>query len=218
MFGTTEITPEIPSGLSGKGLIKGARLSWNINEAIDKSGQMLGGYKLLRSDSQKGKYKEITVIHHLKKHKRGKSLEFIDSNLIEGKIYFYKISAFNMKGVESLHSAVFSVVVLAPPANFKAEEGGLRKVNLSWNRIEGKSIKGYVIYRSSSKNGLFNQIKKIRGPMKNSFTDKLKDNNVYYYKIMAFDKYKRDTSLSEVVSGSPKISPEGLKDLKPKGR
>ena len=71
-----------------------------------------------------------------------------------------------------------------PKLNLKVT-AGKKKATLSWN----KSTKGtgYIIYRSTSKNGTYVKVKTITNLKTTKFTDKnLKSKQIYYYKICVY--------------------------------
>ena len=62
---------------------------------------------------------------------------------------------------------------------------GKRKIKITWNAVKGS--RGYVIYRSTSKNGNFKKIKVINGPVSRSWKNtRLKSKKKYYYKVRAY--------------------------------
>lgn len=66
----------------------------------------------------------------------------------------------------------------------KAKATGKGSIVVKWNRIKGS--KGYVIYRSTKKNGTYKKVYSTKKASKNSWTDKsrkLKRNKIYYYKV-----------------------------------
>ncbi len=75
----------------------------------------------------------------------------------------------------------------AAPKSFKASKKGKDSINLSWKKTSGAS--GYIVYRSTSKNGNYTKCATISGSSKTRYTDKkLKSGKTYYYKIAAFTK------------------------------
>ncbi len=77
--------------------------------------------------------------------------------------------------------------------NLKAE-GGIRSVRLTWSVVRDPRVKGYIIYRATSKNGPFKKIATINDPLKDVYVDKggvfshLGDDMDYYYRVAVFSK------------------------------
>ena len=65
----------------------------------------------------------------------------------------------------------------------KAKKG---KTNLSWKKSK-KNTSGYIIYRSTSKNGQYKAIKTITSASTVKYTDtSTKKGKKYYYKVCAY--------------------------------
>lgn len=65
-------------------------------------------------------------------------------------------------------------------------KAGKKQVTLSWKKT--KKAKGYIIYRSTSKNGKYAKVKVIKNGKTLKFINKkLKKGKTYYYKICAFN-------------------------------
>lgn len=93
----------------------------------------------------------------------------------------------------------------AVPASVKASKKGKDSVNLSWKKTSGAA--GYIVYRSTSKNGTYTKCKTISGGSTTKYTDKkLSSGKTYYYKVCAFKKVSSIT-----LSGGPsKVVPVKL--------
>ena len=64
-------------------------------------------------------------------------------------------------------------------------KAGKKKATLSWKKAN--NVTGYIIYRSTKKNGGYEQVKVIKNAKTTKFTDKnLKSKKTYYYKICAY--------------------------------
>lgn len=64
----------------------------------------------------------------------------------------------------------------------KVKKASRTSAKISWNKVRG--VKGYEVYRSSSKKGTYKKIATVKG---SSYTNKkLKRNRSYYYKVRAY--------------------------------
>ena len=88
---------------------------------------------------------------------------------------------------------------------FKATSAGYSSIRLSWKKVGGAY--GYVIYRSTSKNGGYKAIATIKKGKITSYTNKkLSAGKTYYYKLRPFKTVKNKRqymSYSAVVSARP---------------
>ena len=73
---------------------------------------------------------------------------------------------------------------------------GKRKIKITWNAVKGS--RGYVIYRSTSKNGNFKKIKVINGPVSRSWKNtRLKSKKKYYVQVRTYTKKNGTTFYSK---------------------
>ena len=160
--------------LSAKGTAyKTITLTWKSVACSD-------GYELYRSKSKNGIYSLIKTFDK-------STLSYKNTGVVTGSRYYYKIRAFKNYGDEKGFGA-FSTVVsgkAVPPApSAKAKSASYNSVKISWKAINGAD--GYVIYRSSSKNGAFSRLKAV-GKDELSYVDGgLTCGKAYYYKVKAY--------------------------------
>lgn len=77
----------------------------------------------------------------------------------------------------------------------KSVTAGTKKVTLKWTKSENAD--GYIIYRSTSKNGTYKKVATIKKGSTVKYTDKnLKSNTKYYYKVVAYKKTNGVTAYS----------------------
>ena len=92
-------------------------------------------------------------------------------------------------------------------------------IKLNWSKVSNSS--GYQIYRSTSKNGSYKEIKTINKNSTLSYTDtnKLSSNKKYYYKIRAFKTINNKNyygDFSSIVSSETKLATPNIKLSTPK--
>jgi len=72
---------------------------------------------------------------------------------------------------------------------------GKKKATLKWKKV--KDADGYIIYRSTSKNGTYKKVTTIKKNSTVKYTNKkLKSGKKYYYKVVAYNKTKGVTAYS----------------------
>lgn len=144
-------------------------LTWNAVTGVT-------GYKLYRSDSQSGTYTCIKTIT---------TTSFKDTELTEGKVYYYKIRAyktFKSGTFSGAYSQSKAAMPLSIPVITNASSISDTKISISWGAING--VTGYTIYRSSTTNGTYSEIKNVSST---NYTDTgLQSNTTYYYRIRCY--------------------------------
>lgn len=145
------------------------------------------GYAVYRSISPDGKYKRVGSI------KGGSQVSYTDKNRTCGTVYYYKVCAYRAAGGKNAYgyaSDAKSGKAVPSKVSFSIQtEPYGTKVILKWDKT--KDASGYVIYRSSKKNGKYTKIKTITKADTVKWTDSgLKKGNVYYYKIRAYRNVK----------------------------
>lgn len=155
------------------------KITWNkVNGA--------SGYALYRSTSENGKYTKIATI------KKGKTVSYTDKKKSCGKTYYYKVRAYRTVKKKNYYSSYSAAKAgCATPGkvswNMKKASYNATSITLKWKKVPEAT--GYVVYRSTSKNGTYEAVKTIT---KNS-TLKWKNSGLangtnYYYKIRSYKK------------------------------
>ena len=112
---------------------------------------------------------------------------YTDNKAKAGKKYDYKIVALHDTG--SCDSSFSNVVTVKIPvkAKVKVKSNSAKKATITWGKV--KDVSGYVIYRSTKKNGGYKAIKTIKTAGTTKYTDKnLTSRKNYYYKVRAYKK------------------------------
>ncbi|MCX5854395.1 MAG: hypothetical protein NTZ24_07460, partial [Deltaproteobacteria bacterium] len=222
------LTPNPPMILKAEGHIRSIQLTWSPSPMASEDPLKLTGYKLYRAKVQQGPYREVanvlgtdlgigadasTTLDKLFK------VSYLGKGLADGEDYYYKLTAYNEKNLESDFSSFIKGTTLSVVNGLTVQGDMIREIKLTWNFIDAPFIKGYYIYRSTSETEGFTKIKKIDAPSsekKINYTDKegLGDKTRYYYRITAFEESDLETSpsvtVSAVTKGKPP-TPQGLK-------
>lgn len=149
------------------------KLSWSPASNIT-------GYIIYKKNSS-GKYKTYTEV-------AGNEISYTDKALAGAESHSYKIVAYSLVGKTKYKSAKSVAVTIALPlakAKIKCDKTKTNGIGLKWKAIPGAT--GYKIYRSTSYNGKYTSIKKIKKNVTVKYTDKKAlRGKKYYYKMRAY--------------------------------
>jgi len=219
----TALTPNPPVILRADGHIKSIVLVWTPNPISSGDPYRLRGYKLYRANTEKGPYKEVANILGMdlgigidtaSTLDKLFKVTYTDKGLADGETYYYKLTAYNEKNMESDFSQVVKGTTLPVVTGLEAQGNMIREIRLSWRPLASPEVKGYFVYRSTKEDVGFTKIKRI--DITESASDKritfrdtegLADNMVYYYRVTAFETPEVETSFSKTVSARTKGKP-----------
>jgi hypothetical protein len=196
------LKPSSPAGFAASAGDQKVNLSWNANpeENID-------GYNIYRSTNPMQEGPPCINAGLVD------DIAYEDSSLVNGTTYYYRITAINSYALESGYSdevyalpkdsmELFQVLGIksnlmedsnpGTPADLNYKDTGMK---LSWSQVtknkDGTTcndLKGYVIYRSTSIEGVFSRVAFVEG-WENSFWtgEENHGEELYYYMIKALD-------------------------------
>lgn len=178
-----------------------AKLTWNKVEKAT-------GYKIYRATSKNGTYTKIKTIS------KNTTLTYTDKNK-NGKAYFYKTRAYYTANGTTYHSNYSAINEKTPYAKAEAtvSYSTSKYVLVKWKKISG--VKGYNIYRATSKNGTYKKIKTIKSGKTISYKDKNLDlGQGYYYKVRGYNGSKFGQYSAAKVVGTGTINQQINKNYK----
>ena len=207
------------SAVSAQGdMIREIRLSWS---PVDSS--VIKGYYIYRSSSENRDFAKIKKVD-AGETASGKIVDYADKDRLGDKArYFYRITAVDSQDTETSPSMTVSAVTKGKPPTpqgLKAQNGLVKKIELTWTASPYDDVEGYNLYWSKEKVGKYLLLKRIDGRTINSYThggggfDKLADNGTYYYAMAAFNKVDVESELSETVFATTKPRPSKPTGLK----
>ena len=214
----TAPSPLSPIILDATPLIASIRIRWTANPHKGDEGTEVTGFKIYRATDPLGEYAwvgSIAIESEDSSALKLKQFEHEDTGLADGTKYYYRLTAFNNKGIESDFSSTLEGSTVSRPAGLQALGDMIREVHLQWHPTPFSEVIGYRLYRNTSAEGTFERIGELDSPRKDSYVDKqnLNDAVTYYYRLTVYDKEGRETGLSEIAStttrGKPP-TPEGL--------
>ncbi|MDP3300488.1 MAG: hypothetical protein Q8S36_00800 [Sulfuricurvum sp.] len=136
--------------------------------------------------------------------------EFIDRDLKDGQIYYYRVRAvtYDKLITEPSETSKLSTKPLPPEIKNITSSSDLPKaIALSWEPSGINDLDHYNIYRSNTSNGIYTYHVKLN---ESKFTDITKeDGQVFFYKITAVDKDDLESPQSTpIVQGSSLVKPK----------
>ena len=147
-------------------------------------------YIIKRFNDEEAKWKTIATLSPRL------NVEYIDTNLKDGKIYKYKIFAKSFDNIKSFPSKTVSVSTFKKPpviTNITATNNLAKEIKVTFSPVPG-AVK-YKIYISSYPNGPFEFYKEINST---SFTDYINKNGfIRYYKITAVSAHNTESLLKD---------------------
>ncbi|MBO5302772.1 MAG: N-acetylmuramoyl-L-alanine amidase [Lachnospiraceae bacterium] len=197
-------TAKIPSKLKVKSKDSNTlSISW-------KAVKNVSGFILQRTDTPGGKYKKIATIND------GTATSYEDTKIKAGVTYYYRIQSFNtnndLKGYSGYSEAV-SGKTLAKTSITQLYAKSATKMVVKWTKTADAD--GYVIYRSTEKNGTYTKVKTIKSANTTSYTDKeLTPGTKYFYKIRTRKKvdgathYGSDSKVRKAWTGKKAVITE----------
>jgi len=148
---------------------------------------------------------------------------YVHEKLTIGRTYYYKLRSYKIVNGKTYYSdytgAAPLVLPVPKPANIKTASAGAASIKISWKKVSGAS--GYVIYRATSKNGKYKEIKTLSAGKSNYTNKNLTNGKTYYYKIRAYktiDSAKKFSSYTDAIKRKAALSkPVGAKAKAGKG-
>jgi fibronectin type 3 domain-containing protein len=174
---TKPLPPEIRNIISTNDLPRAITLGWEPSSITD-----LSHYNIYRSSTPNGKFE-----YHVKLE----STTFTDTITEDGKFYFYKITAVDKDGLESLQSSVATQgSTLSKPQTPIAYEGKIvnKAVELQWKNTDPRTV-SYTVVKTTKKSWISRESIDINNITEPSFRDSdIKPETGYLYEILSVDK------------------------------
>jgi len=200
IFSTLLPHPEV---LSTQGDIRSVRIVLQPDPP-----HIFSGYQLLRAGSADAAFTPVGPPVANKA-----PLILVDTGLEDATSYFYTVIGLSDAGFANVPTPPFKVNTTGPPTpvnGLHAAGGSLRHIQLYWEPSQDPTVNGYVLFRSQSAGGPFEQIAVINGREKQTYIDKgqpngysrygkLKDNSSYFYTIRARNVVGIESSDSRVI-------------------
>jgi fibronectin type 3 domain-containing protein len=132
---------------------------------------------------------------------------FNGTELLNGKIYYYRISAYNKMGEGFLSEEISAIPMTIPsPPKIINTKTGDGYIYISWQAPEdngGSEVIEYIIYRGEDRDE-GNPLIRVKAPNQYYNDTNVFNNNEYFYYIISKNEVG-ESKTSEVVSGIPKM-------------
>ncbi len=190
---------------------KWIRLIWE-----DPAGITASGYEVFRGTAENGPFSKIAQVERS---------EYLDQDVERGSTYFYKIRAFDVKGIKSDFSSIISAgtaLTPNPPVILRAD-AHVKSIELTWSpgpvaSEDPLKMKGYKLYRAKVQQGPYKEVANLSGKdlgigadsttapdklLKVTHLDKgLGDGEECYYKLTAYNDKDMESDFSSVVKSA----------------
>ena len=162
-----------------KPVVSGSSKNYNSVTVKWNAQNNINGYYLYRKNAA-GKYVIIAK-------PKGNVNSYVDTNLVSGTVYSYKVKAYRTVSGKKHKSAKSKAVTIKPiPSKVKkptvTKQGKTLKV--TWKKVAGAS--GYVIYRSTAAKGPFTRIAVTSANNVNCVDKNVQGKKTYFYKVAAY--------------------------------
>lgn len=174
-------------------------------------GATVAGYEIFRAASETGPFSMLSQV--LK-------TEYVDETIAKDTSYYYKIRAYNERGIQSEFSPVIvakTAVTPNPPVILKTE-GHVKAISIVWSPGPGSGdplrLKGYRLYRAKSEQGSYREIASLQTTnsgdamaaldrtVRVTYMDKgLEDGEENHYRVTAFNENELESEFSGSVKG-----------------
>jgi uncharacterized protein len=199
---------KIPTGIQKRSGNQRIILSWEPSDGN------IAGYEVCRGSSEKGPFAQIAQVT---------KPEYLDESIERNTTYYYKIRAFDQKGLRSGFSAAISAeTALTPnPPVILSAESHVKSIALTWSpgplsSEDPLKLKGYKLFRAKLEGGPYKEIANILGTdlglgldtaldklRKVPYLDKgLADGEDYYYKATAYNEKGLESDFSRPIKGT----------------
>ncbi len=198
-------------GLSAKSdKAKRIAISWHAGTEPE-----IAGYNIYRAESSDGEFVKIEITNGRTK------TEVVDKGsyqqrLIDGKKYYYRVSAFNGDKVEGVTGDIIEASTqqdIDLYTSFKAASGVIKEIRFTWRKPRSKDIVSIILERSEKPDGPFvtamtvENMKKTGAVYVGSNKLPVADGKEYYFRIAAMDNKDRRISASRPVMAATRAMP-----------
>lgn len=173
------------------------------------------GYYLYRTILGTGESQKLKRVDFIKNKY---TTHFVDRNLEPNTKYSYAISTATQNDIESIPTNAITAQTLPIPdaISFVQAISNLpRQIKILWRPHESERISMYKIQRTTPYTSKWEDLDSVEGRLNIEYIDdKLKDNVVYMYRVIAITFDKIESMPSEIVRAQTKPLPEGPNHLK----
>ncbi len=173
-------------------------------------------YQLLASDSARG----VFTVHGPPVANDRAPIILEADQLLDGKKYFFTVIGLSETGLANIPAPPFSVTTSGAPKpldTLQSSGNNLRYIRLFWPPSQDPNVTGYVVYRSTTEDGLFEKIADIDGRKQQNYIDygsgrhfnygSLADDTEYFYTLRTKNRLGIESEPTAAVSARTKGNP-----------
>lgn len=186
-----------PSGLRAiSGQLRAVPLKWDPVFTHDVAGYLVERAKrmedrFLRIAALPGRF-ETSYIDRGEDLAPKRGSKAVRSDLGDGALYYYRVRAFDSEGRVATEASTPVGASTAPvpiaPEGLRTYSHQPREVALTWRPSTDPTVAGYLVYRSPTLRGEFQQIARREGPFATDYVDRnLGALRVFYYRVSALN-------------------------------
>ena len=129
---------------------------------------------------------------------------YTDTENVYGQEVTYRVYAkTEVSGYIKADECIVTSTLFGVPSGLAVKSEGFNQLYITWEKAIG--AEGYILYRATSKDGEYQEVKKFSSPSVTSYYDgKLKLGQKYYYKVLAYGG-KEIHWCEEIASGTSKM-------------
>ncbi len=184
------VPPAAPTDLSASAKDSNVKLRWNPvttrNDGEPVTTDVL--YQVLRSNDGTSYAKTGAPVE---------TTRYTDGKVTNGKTYFYQVQSVLRFGEDLVYGDVSNDVTVTPldttpppaPENVLVFETG-SGIRVVWDASPAADTAGYKIYRRIADSSTFKHVGTVKIPNTTFIDSKVKDDELYYYRVTAFDSVK----------------------------
>src|SRR5207244_249 len=136
----------------------------------------------------------------------------IDTALLDGTQYYYKVSAYNSAGDSTFSNEVNGITTLSAPTSLTATAVSSSQINLTWTD-NSASETGYKIEQSPIDNLHYTEIATVGANITSYSATGLSEATKYYYRVRAYNataKYTYNIETTDKTLSNIPAEPSGL--------
>lgn len=188
------------SGLPGK-----VELAWEPSAEAE----WIESYAVYRAESPAGSWMLVA------KTKGRESTAHVDAGkrnqpLKNGQAYWFAVAGINAAGIEGEKTGAVAATTKPAPkkaTGVRAKSGGVKEVQLQWQKNPEADVQAYRIYRAKGTGGRFTRVAEVEAETRAHVDGGLADGTDYAYQVAAVDADGLEGERSDPVSASTKSPP-----------
>ncbi len=192
--------PISPSGLNVDSTqFKNIFLKW-VDNSINED-----GYKVERSINNTNSW---AIVRSLSQN----SNTYIDTGLVDGTKYYYRVFAFNAAGNSGNSNEIYGITKLLAPYNLQAASSEAHKITLTWSDVSSNTI-GFIIERKLDETGTFSTLDSV-GSNNTTYVDSnLAIGSYFVYRVKGYNNLVESKYSNEFGTTVTKV--DGMNNLLP---